>query len=98
MRALRLRLTIREAIRMIWSYRWLDCLFLHFTVSAAAVKPLLPPRLEVESFGGSAWISYVLFRLSVRPAWLPAVPGFSSLAELNIRTYVRHRGHSGICF
>lgn len=83
---------------MIWSQRWLDCLFLHFPVPPAALSRLVPPRLEVEAFAGSAWISYVLFRLKLRPAWLPFVPGLSSLVELNIRTYVRHRGQSGICF
>ena len=83
---------------MTWSQRWLDCLFLHFPVPLAAVAPLVPPRLEVDSFAGSAWVSYVLFRLQLRPAWLPFVPGLSSLLELNIRTYVRHRGQSGICF
>jgi len=83
---------------MNWSQRWLDCLFLHFPAPAEAVARHLPPRLEVETFGGSAWISYVLFRLKLRPAWLPPVLGFSSLFELNIRTYVRHRGQSGIYF
>ena len=83
---------------MNWRQRWLDCLFLHFPAPAVDVERLLPLRLEIETFGGSAWISYVLFRLNVRPPWLPYVPGFSSLAELNIRTYVRHRGQSGICF
>jgi len=83
---------------MTWSQRWLDCLFLHFPLSAAAVARLVPPRLEVETFGGSAWISYVLFRLKLRPAWIPFLPGFSSLLELNVRTYVRHRGQSGIYF
>src|SRR5262245_7888988 len=83
---------------MNWSQRWLDCLFLHFPAPPAAVARVVPPRLEVETFGGSAWISYVLFRLKLRPAWLPFVPGFSALLELNIRTYVRHRGQSGICF
>jgi len=83
---------------MTWSQRWLDCLFLHFPAPVAAIAPFVPPRLEVETFGGSAWISYVLFRLKVRPAWMPFVPGLSSLLELNVRTYVRHRGQSGICF
>jgi uncharacterized protein YqjF (DUF2071 family) len=83
---------------MTWMQQWLDCLFLHFPVPAAAVQRHVPPRLEVETFAGSAWISYVLFRLKLRPAWLPGVPSLSSLVELNIRTYVRHRGHSGIYF
>jgi uncharacterized protein YqjF (DUF2071 family) len=83
---------------MTWSQRWLDCLFLHFPVPAAVLERLVPPRVQVETFGGSAWVSYVLFRLKLRPAWLPPVPGLSALVELNIRTYVRHRGQSGICF
>ena len=83
---------------MTWQQRWLDCLFLHFPVPPSALTPLAPPRLEIETFGGWAYLTYVLFRLRVRPAWLPGVAGFSSLAELNIRTYVRHRGQSGICF
>ncbi len=83
---------------MTWKQQWLDCLFLHFAAPAAAVARHVPPRLDVETFGGSAWISYVLFRLKLRPAWLPPVPGLSLLIELNIRTYVRHRGQSGIYF
>jgi uncharacterized protein YqjF (DUF2071 family) len=83
---------------MNWSQRWLDCLFLHFPVPASELAPLVPPRLEVETLEGSAWVSYVAFHLRLRPAWLPPLPVLSSLAELNIRTYVRHRGQSGICF
>jgi len=78
--------------------RWIDVLFLHAPVPATELQRLVPPRLEVETFEGQAWVSYVLFRLKLRPAGLPHVPGFSSLVELNLRTYVRHRNQGGIYF
>jgi uncharacterized protein len=83
---------------MRWLQRWRDVLFFHFPVEAQALARLLPRRLEVDTYQDQAWISYVLFRLDLRAAWLPYVPGFSSLTELNLRTYVRHRGQSGIYF
>src|SRR5262245_29609107 len=83
---------------MTWIQEWADVLFLHFPVSAAEVQRLLPRGIEVDKFDGRAWIGYIFFRLRVRPAWLPIVPGFSSLLELNIRTYVRCAGQAGIYF
>ena len=43
-------------------------------------------------------MSLVLFRLKVRPTWLPFLPGLSSLTEVNLRTYVRCQGRPGIYF
>jgi hypothetical protein len=83
---------------MIWSQHWSDVLFLHFGANAAELERLLPPQVEADLYAGRAWVSYVLFRLRLRPSWLPPVPGLSSLVELNVRTYVRHRGQPGICF
>jgi len=83
---------------MNWVQRWTDVLFLHYPVSSAELEPLLPAGIEPDLCGERAWISFVLFRLHVRPGWLPSVPGLSSLLELNLRTYVRHRGQPGICF
>ena len=83
---------------MIWSQRWSDVLFIHYPAQAAELDPHLPPGVELDLFDDQAWISFVFFRLHVRLAWLPAVPGFSSLLELNLRTYVRCRGEQGIYF
>ncbi len=83
---------------MRWSQHWIDVLFVHFPAAPMQLQPLLPAHLEVETFENQAWISYVMFRLQLRPGWLPFVPGFSSLTELNVRTYVRHRGQPGIYF
>jgi uncharacterized protein len=83
---------------MVWLQHWNDVLFLHFPVCPSQLQRLLPPQVEVDEYAGEAWISYVLFRLRLRPSGLPYVPGLSSLVELNLRTYVQHRGQPGICF
>jgi uncharacterized protein len=81
-----------------WLQHWTDVLFLHYPVAPNGIAANLPAALEPDTAGGRAWLSFVFFRLRLRPAGLPFVPGFSSLLELNIRTYVRHRGRSGIYF
>jgi uncharacterized protein YqjF (DUF2071 family) len=83
---------------MIWSQHWNDVLFLHWRMPPRVLQRLLPSQLDVDTFDGDAWISYVLFRLKLRLAGLPFVPGFSSLLELNLRTYVRQEDVPGITF
>src|SRR5262245_43574036 len=84
--------------RWIWAQRWLDLLFLHWRVPPAALRPQLPRDLAIDTYGGDAWVSLVLFRLKVRPRWLPFVPGISNMLELNLRTYVRAANSPGIYF
>jgi uncharacterized protein len=85
---------------MIWHQHWQDVLFLHFPMSADQLQlsARLPRRLEVDLFEGQAWLTYVFFRLKLRPDGMPFLAGLSSLVELNVRTYVRHQGESGIYF
>jgi uncharacterized protein YqjF (DUF2071 family) len=83
---------------VIWHQSWRTVLFLHFTVDQRQLALLMPRSLELDLFAGQAWLSYIVFRLQLRPAWLPLMPGFSSLLELNVRTYARYRGQSGIYF
>ena len=82
-----------------WSQSWLDLLFAHWRVPAAALRPHVPAGLDVDEFGGSAWVSAVPFRMArVRPKWLPAFPPVSDFLELNLRTYVRRAGRAGVYF
>jgi len=83
---------------MTWLQRWTDVLFLHFAIAADDLQPHLPPQLEIDTFDGQAWISFVFFRLKLRPAGLPFIPGFSSLLEMNVRSYVKHNEQPGIYF
>jgi uncharacterized protein YqjF (DUF2071 family) len=77
---------------------WRDLLFAHWRVRAAAVRPLVNRRLELDTFDGEAWISVTPFHMSVRPRGMPILPGMSALPELNCRTYVRTEGKPGVFF
>ena len=81
-----------------WVQRWSDLLFLHWPVPVATLEERLPRGVETDTWQGRAWVSLVLFRLKVRPAWLPFLPGVSDLTEVNLRTYVRCGGRTGVWF
>ncbi len=82
-----------------WSQHWRDLLFAHWPVPAAALRRHLPPDIEVDTFGGAAWVSVIAFRLArVRLRWVPPLPFASAFTEVNLRTYVRHRGEPAIWF
>lgn len=79
--------------------RWRDLLFAHWVVDAAALRPLIPPRLEIDTFDGRAYVGVVPFRMEdTAPRGLPALPYLSAFAEVNVRTYVRHEGLAGVWF
>ena len=83
---------------MIIGYQdWRDLLFLHWRVPAAELAGLVHPRLSIDEFEGSAWVSMTPFTLRKgRFRGLPPLPDFH---ELNFRTYVTHPRHGpGIWF
>jgi uncharacterized protein YqjF (DUF2071 family) len=82
----------------VWRQVWRDVLFLHWRVDAGAIETHVPPALTIDTLDGDAWVSLVLFRLQVTPIGWPPVPGFSSLVEANLRTYVRLDDQPGIYF
>lgn len=80
---------------------WGKLLFMHWRIDAKQLRPLIPEPLEVDTFDGSAWIAITPFTMwDIRglPPFLPAVPGLSSLHELNVRTYVHFKGIPGVWF
>jgi uncharacterized protein len=79
--------------------RWLDLLFAHWPLDPSALSGRLPAGLELDTFDGRAWLGIVPFTMDdVAPRGLPAIPRMSRFPELNVRTYVRHRGRSGVWF
>lgn len=80
--------------------RWRTLLFLHWEVPEAALRPLLPPELSIDTWEGRAYVGVVPFTMrDVAPRWAPSVPGISHFHELNVRTYVHHRGEApGVWF
>jgi uncharacterized protein YqjF (DUF2071 family) len=78
---------------------WVDVAFLHWPVAVDAIRPLVPPGLEIDSFDGRAWIGVVPFEMrNVAPQGLPPIPTASDFPELNVRTYVKHGAHAGVWF
>lgn len=76
--------------------RWHEVLFLHWPVSPELIRPLIPAEIELDTFDDSCWIGVVPFRMSgVRLRYLPFSFAFP---ELNVRTYVKARGRSGVWF
>ena len=79
--------------------RWVDLLFMHWPVPADALRPLIPPGLELDIHEGQAWLGVVPFGMEdVAPRFLPAPPGPGRFPELNVRTYVRRGGRGGVWF
>jgi uncharacterized protein YqjF (DUF2071 family) len=78
---------------------WDRLLFAHWPVAYSALRPLVPAALELDRYGGEAWMGVVPFLMrGVRPRALPAVPWLSAFPELNARTYVTAGGKSGVYF
>lgn len=80
---------------------WGKLLFMHWRIDEKLLRPLVPDSLEIDTYGGSAWIAIVPFTMwDIRalPPFVPPVPGLSSAHELNVRTYVHHNGVPGVWF
>jgi len=77
---------------------WRDLLFAHWPVAPDALRPLIPPHLELETFGGEAWIGVVPFELSDLSARRASHRLRLTFPELNVRTYVTVRDKPGVWF
>ncbi len=78
---------------------WNDLAFLHWPVSAAAVRPLVPAPLAIDQHEGTAWVAVTPFWMSgVALRGWPALPGVSTFPELNVRTYVTLGDRPGVWF
>ena len=81
-----------------WRQTWHRLCFLHWPVPVNVLRLSVPMALDIDTHDGTAWLAVTPFWMSgiihssVR---LPLVPGF---AELNVRTYVRHRDGPGVWF
>jgi uncharacterized protein YqjF (DUF2071 family) len=78
---------------------WEDLLFAHWEVRPAALRPVLPAALALDTFDGGAWIAITPFRVSgLRLRGLSPLPGLSAFPETNVRTYVSVDGRPGVYF
>jgi uncharacterized protein YqjF (DUF2071 family) len=77
---------------------WYDLAFIHWPFNPESVQKLIPPSLELDTFEGKAYIGVVPFGMKgVGYPLLRNLPG-SKFLELNVRTYVKAEGCSGVWF
>jgi uncharacterized protein len=80
---------------------WGKLHLMHWRINEEILRPRIPADLQIDTFGGSAWIAITPFTMwDVRPfpPLIPAMPGLSSMHELNVRTYVHLDGVPGVWF
>jgi uncharacterized protein YqjF (DUF2071 family) len=78
---------------------WGKLLFMHWPISVERLRPLIPSRLTIDTYDGSAWIGMTPFTMwGVRPVLLLPLPVLSNSHELNVRTYVHLDGVPGVWF
>ena len=81
------------------SQEWRDLTFMHWEVDIVKLQAHLPTGLEVDTYGGKAYVGIVPFIMeNVRPTWFFSTPFISTFPEFNIRTYVTKDGIPGVYF
>lgn len=87
------------SVPWVMTQSWLRLLFAHWPVRPDELRSLIPPGLELETFGGTAWVALTPFELrNLRVRCLPAMGGASEFLEMNLRTYVSRKGVPGVLF
>jgi hypothetical protein len=78
---------------------WDNLLFMHWPVSANAIRDHVPASLEIDEHDGTAWVGVIPFGMSaVGPRNILLPQYFAKFLELNVRTYVKHGGKRGVYF
>ena len=80
---------------------WGKLLFMHWRVDEALIRSLIPETLAVDTYDGAAWVAiapFTMWNIRPFPPLLPALPGLSSMHELNVRTYVYREDVPGVWF
>ena len=88
-------------LKMGWIMKqtWEYVLFSHWNLEPEQVRDLIPAELELDLFDGKAWLTMLPFKVShQRFRFLPEIPFLNRYLELNVRTYVKHRGKAGVYF
>ena len=84
-----------------WKFyqEWNNAIFLHYKVDFTELERFVPKALEIDFFDGHPWVSIVAFTMEkIRPRYIPAFSPISDFDEINIRTYVKLNGKTGVYF
>ena len=97
------RLAVRERPggQPVMHQDWGKLLFAHWRMDEELLRPLIPERLTIDTFDGSAWVAvtpFTMWDIRAFPPYLPPVPGLNRMHELNVRTYVHLDKVPGVWF
>lgn len=84
-----------------WKFyqEWNRALFLHWEVELSELEKFVPKELEIDLFQGKPWVSVVAFTMeNIKPRYAPSFSPISNFDEINIRTYVKRDGKTGVYF
>ncbi|TGM31839.1 YqjF family protein [Leptospira biflexa] len=82
-----------------WYQEWNEAIFFHYQVDPTKLRSLVPSHLELDQLNGEHWISVVAFTMDkVHPRFTFPIPILSTFHEVNLRTYVKKDGKSGVYF
>lgn len=85
--------SVRPQAPVIGFQRWDKLLFLHWPIPTELLRPLVPTRLELDTWEGRAYLTMTPFTVRrARLRGVPPLPGISEFHEINVRTYVRLGG------
>jgi uncharacterized protein len=97
----RLSICNRPTGRPLMHQAWGKLLFMHWRLDPTLLRPIIPAKLQVDTYDGSAWLGVVPFTMwDIRgfPPYMPRIPGLNAMHELNVRTYVHYDGVPGVWF
>jgi uncharacterized protein len=78
------------------AHAWRSLLFVHWEVPVAALRPLIPPSLAIDTHEGKAYVGLVPFTMPMVKPFVPfPTPLAFSFHETNVRTYVRPAAGGG---
>ena len=79
---------------------WDHCLFMHWPVDPDYLRPFVPEGMELDLYGGKAWITLIPLKMErIHLRFLPPIGfGTSNFGEINLRTYVRVDNKPGVYF
>lgn len=83
----------------IMAQSWQNVLFISWPMPVERLRPLVPSKMEIDTYNGQAWLSLLPMRMvDLHLRDLPPLPEASTFPEINLRTYVRVNHQPGIFF
>ena len=78
---------------------WKNVFFAHWPILPERLRPYIPSTLEIDTYQQMAWLGVVIFEIEgIYFRGLPPISVVFRFPEVNLRTYVQHKGKPGVFF